>query len=279
MKSGLSNKQYVLITLIILLCGIAIFGRDFVQRKANTAMENVIITFEEGEDPEYVEPVNTEPTNNTNSGLDPNNSGIDPNNSGLDPNNSGLDPNATTNNNSNTNTNNNSNSNNSNNQATRAVDDPSGRVKSKSKKKKSKYVGRLKIPAINFNKGFVESSQGLKNKDNCVNYNVCSMSGRSNYPDKDDSHLKIGAHNGSGWNAYFNRIEQLKKGDTAYVEYNGKRYKYKLVDTYKDAKGDYAISFRTNGANKQMSLFTCAKPTYNKYYSVLSFKLVSEEKL
>lgn len=253
MKNGLSNKQYIIITLIILLCGLAIFARDYVLGKAEVATENVIITFEEESGPEYVEDV-------TNSDLDQ-----DVTNSNLDQDenvtNSGLDANE------------------NNDQASRVVSDTSNRVTKKSKKKNYNYVGRLKIPAINLNKGFVESKNGLGNMNDCVNYNVCSFSGTASYPNKDDSHLKLGAHNGSGWNAYFNRIEQLKNGDKAYVEFQGKRYKYKLVNSYKDAKGDYAISFRTNGANKQMSLFTCASPNYNRYYIVLSFKLVSEENM
>ena len=269
MDSGLSNKQYIIIVLIILLCGIAIFGRDYVQSKAETAKENVIITFEEEESPEYLE------SGAENSTIDVENSTIDVENSNLDDDTyADLDDNS----NINQNNTNNNNNNTTNNENSGNVVDTSGRVKKK-KKRNYSYVGRLRIPSINLNKGFVESKNGLGNMNACVNYNVCSFSGKANYPNKDDSHLKLGAHNGSGWNAYFNRIEQLKKGDKAYVDYKGKRYKYTLIKSYKDAKGDYAISFRTNGANKQMSLFTCARPTYNRYYVVLSFKLVSEENL
>lgn len=265
MKDGLNNKQFIVITLVIMLCGIAIFGRDYVQTKMQNAKEQMIIAMTDEEAPEYLyndeEENTTEDSNNSNSALDEDNeSKLDDNNI-----NSGT-----------TNNTNNSNNNSSNNQT--SSDDTSGRVK-KPNNNKSKYVGRIKIPKIGLNKGFVESKGGLGNMNKCVDYNVCAFSGSNSYPNRDGTHLILGAHNGSRWNAFFNRIEQLKVGDKAYIDFKGKRYKYKLVETYKDAKGDYAISFHVNDANKQLSLFTCASPNYNRYYSVLSFKLTSEEKL
>ena len=262
MKDGLNNKQFIVITLVIMLCGIAIFGRDYVQTKMQNAKEQMIIAMTDEEAPEYL----TEDEENTTE--EPNES------STLDENeNSSLDDNGT-----NTNSSNNTNNTNNNNSTTTNPNDTSGRVKKK-KTNKSAYVGRIKIPKIGLNKGFVESKGGLGNMNKCVDYNVCAFSGSDSYPNRDGTHLILGAHNGSRWNAFFNRIEQLKVGDKAYIDYKGKRYKYKLVETYKDAKGDYAISFHVNNANKQLSLFTCASPNYNRYYSVLSFKLTSEENL
>ena len=252
MKDGLSNKQFVIIALVIMLSGIAIFSHDYVSRKKSNAVENMSVVFEEETGPEVVEPVETSTDVAT---LDPNSATLDQdNNATLDQ----TSGNVTSNN------------------ATVTSGDPSGRVKKQSNKK-TKYIGRIKIPSIGLNRGFILAAGGKKGL-NCVDQNVCAYRISGNvYPDQDSSHLILGAHNGSGWNAFFTRIDKLKKGSLAYIEYKGKRYKYKMVDSYKDGKGDYAISFKSNGENKQLSLFTCARPNYNRYYLVLSFKLVAEE--
>lgn len=259
MKDGLNNKQFVIIALVIMLSGIAIFSHDYISRKKTIAIENMSVVFEENTGPEVVESVET-PTDVA--ALDSNNPTLDQNN-GINNSNVTLDQNS---------------SNVTSNNATTAVNDPSGRVRKQSNKK-TNYIGRIRIPSIGLNKGFVLAPTGKKGL-NCVDQNVCAYRISGNiYPDQDSSHLILGAHNGSGWNAFFTRIDKLKNGSYAYIEYKGKIYKYKMVDSYQDGKGDYAISFKSNGENKQLSLFTCARPNYNRYYLVLSFKLVAEENM
>lgn len=247
MKNGLSNKQFIIIALIIMLCGIAIFSHDYFIAKKNKAMENLIVNFEEDSDPEVVDIVesNAIPTETAT----------------LDNTISEQTPVQTTSNN-----------------VTSVQGDTSGRTIKKSNKIFN-YVGRIKIPTIGLNKGFVEAPSNKKGIRGCVDQNVCSYSGSSNYPSSNPSHLILGAHSGNGWNAFFTRIDKLKKGSYAYIEYKGKRYKYKLVDSYKDGKGDWAIKFKNNGSSKQLSLFTCARPNYNKYYLILNYKLVAEENI
>ncbi len=249
MKDGLTSRQFVIVALVIMLCGIAIFSRDYVLTKKAHAIENISLIFDEGTGPDVVEDTTENITEN-----------------------SGLDVPEVTNN---TQSNNDVPSSINNEQTT---SDTSGRVTKKSDTRKTKYKGRIKIPTIGLNKGFVQAGSGQKGLK-CVDQNVCSYSGSDNYPDLNGTHLILGAHNGSGWNAFFTRIEQLEVGSKAYIEYKGKRYRYVMVESYKDAKGDYAISFRSNGANKQLSLFTCARPNYNRYYYVISFKLEGEEKI
>ena len=260
MKEGLNNKQFVIIALVIMLSGIAIFSHDYIKSKKNTAVQNMSVVFEENTGPEVVEPVET-PTEVTSGSatLDGVSATLDQQTT---PSNATLDPSAPV----------------TSNNATTQVGDPSGRVK-KQQNKKSNYIGRIKIPSIGLNRGFVLAPTGKKGLK-CVDQNVCAYRTSANpYPNQDSSHLILGAHNGSGWNAFFTRIDKLKSGSFAYIEYKGKRYKYKLVDSYKDGKGDYAISFKSNGDNKQLSLFTCARPNYNRYYLVLNYKLVAEENM
>ena len=255
MKNGLSNKQFVVIALVIMLSGIAIFGNDYVKRKRDYAVENISVVFEENTGPEIVEPV-------IDTNVEPSLDGSSNNNNTVTPT---LDSNSNTNNQSNP-------------QNTTVSTSDQNHTPKKQTNSKYNYVGRLKIPKINLDKRFVQAPSGKKGLK-CVDQNVCAYSGDNNYPDRDGSHLILGAHNGSGWNAFFTRIDKLKIGNFAYIEYKNKVYKYKLVNTYKDGKGDLAISFRSNGANKQLSLFTCARPNYNKYYLILSFKLVAEENM
>ncbi len=258
MKDGLTNRQFVVVALVIMLCGIAIFSRDYVLTKKAHAIENISLVFDEGTGPDVVEDTTDNSTiddNISNSGLD---ESISSNNSQI--NNNSSDNIASSINDEQT------------------TNDTSGRVTKKNSTKLTKYKGRIKIPTIGLNKGFVQAGSGQKGLK-CVDQNVCSYSGSDNYPDLNGTHLILGAHNGSGWNAFFTRIEQLEVGSKAYIEYKGKRYRYVMVESYKDAKGDYAISFRNNGADKQLSLFTCARPNYNRYYYVISFKLEGEEKI
>lgn len=264
MKDGLTSKQFVMVTLIIMLCGIAIFGRDYVQTKKENVHQNMELAIEDNESPEYVEDEQVSGS-----------SELDGGSSELDTTTENTDDNTNTSQSSDSNTSN-SNSNTNRSQNSR---DTSSNVKKK--KKKSKYLGRIQIPKINLNRGFVQADVSSRiTRDNCVNKNVCVFSGDGSYPNKNGTHLILGAHNGPASNAYFNRIEELKVGDKAYIKYKGIRYGYKLVEVYEDAKGDEAITFHLNDSNKQLSLFTCASHgNLNIWYTVLNFKLISEEKL
>ena len=154
--------------------------------------------------------------------------------------------------------------------ATRVSGDTSGRVKRETNVT-YKYVGRLKIPKIGLNKGFV----GLGKRGNNVDQNIAIMSG-SKMPNRKNSHLIIAAHNGSGWNAFFTKVDRLKINDKAYITYKGKKYTYKLKRIRKDRKGDGEISIASNTGKKMLTLVTCARPDYKRYYLVLTFELVSE---
>ena len=150
--------------------------------------------------------------------------------------------------------------------------DTSGRVKKKNYT--YNYIGRLKIPSINLNRGFV----GYGQVGNDVNQNIAIMKG-SDYPTEEGGNFILAAHNGSGWNAYFTNIKKKKKGSMAYVTYKGNQYNYKLVKIYKDGKSDGAVKIKRYSDKKQLTLITCKRPDYKKYYLVLVFELTSETEL
>lgn len=219
-QNGLTDKQFLIICIIIVICGVGILGHDYFLKKRAGVYENMSILL--SQEPEVVE----EQTNDTTTSVSNSNSG-----------------------------------------------DTSGKVK----KKKSvtyNYVGRLKIPAISLNRGFLKLGQ----KGNNVDQNVAVMKG-STYPTDRYSHLILAAHNGSGWNAFFTRIDQLELNSLAYIDYGGREYKYKLVKISKDKKSDKGITLYRNSSRKHLTLVTCKRPDYKKYYLVLTFELVDEYKI
>lgn len=149
--------------------------------------------------------------------------------------------------------------------------DTSGRVKKNNVT--YNYIGRLKIPEINFNRGFVKYGTSGNN----VDQNVAIMEG-STYPDDGYSNFILAAHNGSRWNAFFTDIDKLSLGDMAYVTYKKKQYSYKLVKRYKDRQGDGVTLYRHSG-KKQLTLITCSRPDYQTNYLVLVFELVEEKRI
>lgn len=149
--------------------------------------------------------------------------------------------------------------------------DTSGRVKRKPVT--YNYVGRLKIPNINFNRGFLNYGSSGNN----VDQNIAVLNG-SSYPDDAYSNMIIAGHNGSRWNAFFTNLDKLSLGDDAYITYKGVEYHYKLVKKYKDKQKDGATIYRHSN-KKQLTLITCKRPDYKKYYLILVFELVEERNL
>ena len=233
----LSNRQFVLIGIIIIICGIAILGHDYFLSKRSLTYENMSILLSQ-EPEESVEDQN------------------DPDSAIVDNNNENSNGNNGSNNNSNT------------------GDDPSGDTSGRVKRVYTTYhyVGRLKIPKIRLNRGFVKYGSAGNN----VNQNIAIMSG-STYPSYENSNLIIAAHNGSGWNAFFTNIDKLSLGDKAIVTYKGKQYNYKLVKRYKDPKSDGKATIKRLVGKKQLTLVTCKRPDYRRYYLVLIFELTSEK--
>lgn len=216
----LSNKQFVTIALIIILCGIAIVGHDyFVSKKFNSYEKMSILLSQE---PEYVEEVSES-------------------------------ENVVSNNNTNV--------------STPSVD------KKKPTTVTYNYIGRLKIPEINFNRGFVKYGAYGNN----VDQNIAILSG-STYPDDAYSNFILAGHNGSRWNAFFKDIDKLSLGDNAYIVYKGKQYTYTLVKSYSDRQGDGVVLYRHSG-KKQLTLITCKRPDYHTYYLVLVFELSNEKNM
>lgn len=113
------------------------------------------------------------------------------------------------------------------------------------------YIGYLIIPKINLKKGFTRK----ESIENDVEKNIYLVEG-SNYPDQESGNLIIAGHSGSGWKAFFNDLQKLNTNDVAYVTYKNKKYTYKIVNIYKQAKTGKIAIYR-NYDKTTLTLITC----------------------
>ncbi len=113
------------------------------------------------------------------------------------------------------------------------------------------YIGYLEIPKISLRKGFVKK----EDKNNNVEKNIFIVD-KSDYPDKPKGNFIVAAHSGSGWKAFFNDLYKLNIGDYVYVEYDKKKYIYKIDNIYKQKKTGTIAIYR-DYSKKTLTLITC----------------------
>ena len=113
------------------------------------------------------------------------------------------------------------------------------------------YIGYITIPKINLTKGFLDK----RSQENDVEKNILVVEG-SNYPDKDKGNLMLAGHSGTGWNAFFNDLYKLTRGDIANVSYKGKTYTYKITNIYTQPKVGKIAIYR-NYDKTTLTLITC----------------------
>ncbi len=113
------------------------------------------------------------------------------------------------------------------------------------------YIGYLNIPKINLTKGFLDK----RSTENNVDKNLLVVEG-SNYPDVEKGNFIIAGHSGTGWNAFFNDLYKLNKGDVATVTYKNKKYTYKIVNIYQHPKIGTIAIYR-NYDKTTLTLVTC----------------------
>ncbi len=120
------------------------------------------------------------------------------------------------------------------------------------------YIGFIEIPKIHLKRGFLN----LESKYNNVDYNVTVIRG-ANMPDVENGNLILAAHSGDCNYCYFDDLYKLSKEDVAYVTYNNKKYKYKIVNIYEvDKTGTVAI-YR-DYSKKVLTLITCTRNSKTK---------------
>lgn len=117
----------------------------------------------------------------------------------------------------------------------------------------SKYAGVLEIPKIGLKRGFYNTDS----KYNTIQYNVSMIAG-STMPDVPNGNLMLMAHSGDAYISFFAYLYRLKVGDSAYVTYQGNKYRYQIVNIYTVPKNGKVAIYR-NYNRTTLTLITCTK--------------------
>lgn len=117
-------------------------------------------------------------------------------------------------------------------------------------KKKSIYIGVIKIPKINVERGLVDPSS----KYNDVKYNVEIIKG-SDMPSVEKGNLILAGHSGTARISYFRNLNKLQQGDDIYIYYQGKKYNYKVINIYEVDKTGTIKILRNNKTT--LTLVSC----------------------
>lgn len=120
------------------------------------------------------------------------------------------------------------------------------------------YIGFLEIPEIKLKRGFFD----LESKYNNVDKNITLIKG-STMPDTQNNNLILAAHSGNCSYCYFDKLYKLENGDKAYINYNGKRYEYKIVNIYEVEKDGTVAIYRDYSKNV-LTLITCTRNSDTK---------------
>ena len=124
------------------------------------------------------------------------------------------------------------------------------------------YIAVIKIPKIGLEKGLASKGSYWNN----VNRNIEILS-ESDMPDVENGNVILAGHSGNSRVSYFRKLNKLQNDDTVSIVYNGKEYKYKMVNSYEIEKNGYAHIVR-NAEKSTLTLITCKHNT-NKQIVVI----------
>lgn len=133
-------------------------------------------------------------------------------------------------------------------------------VNSNNDSSKTNYIAVIKIPEINLEKGLCRK----ESKCNNVNQNIKILK-ESDYPDINGGCLYLAGHSGTSRASYFKNLKKLTIGDEVSIIYNGKDYKYKVVNFYEIEKNGKANIVR-NAEKTTLALITCYSDTKQIVY-------------
>ena len=139
---------------------------------------------------------------------------------------------------------------------------PTEETKETPKQDNTNYVAVIKIPKIGLEKGLCEKGSYCNN----VNRNIQILK-ESTYPDIANGNFILAGHSGSGRISYFRNLYKLSQDDEVSIFYQGKEYKYKVVNMYDIEKNGTANIIR-NKEKTTLTLITCRHNT-NKQIVVI----------
>lgn len=120
------------------------------------------------------------------------------------------------------------------------------------------YVGILKIPKIDLERGFYDKSSTLNHVDRNILFHK-----NSSYPDEENGNVILASHSGTSSISYFKKLYLLELNDLAYLTYNDVTYTYKIVYIYQEDK-DGEIAIYRNKDKNILTLITCTKDNNSK---------------
>lgn len=138
------------------------------------------------------------------------------------------------------------------------IEEKNEEISSNSNETSLSYIGFLEIPKINLKRGFFD----LESKYNNVDKNVTIIKG-STMPDTQNNNLILAAHSGNCSYCYFDKLYKLENGDKAYINYNNKKYEYKIVNIYEVEKDGTVAIYRDYSKNV-LTLITCTRNSNTK---------------
>lgn len=142
-------------------------------------------------------------------------------------------------------------------------------IKEVNQSQSNSYIGVLEIPKISFKRGFYDTY----NINNNVNKNIQVIKD-SNMPNVEKGNLILAAHSGSGRVAFFKNIYKLNNNDEIFIYFNGKKYKYQVMDKYEVDKNGKVLIHRDKDITA-LTLTTCSQTDKTKQIVVIA-KLVEE---
>ena len=114
------------------------------------------------------------------------------------------------------------------------------------------YIGKLIIPKLKLERGFVSKDS----KYNNIYYGL-QLHKVSEFPNVSGGNMIFLSHSGNCWQCYFRYLYKLTVGDECYVEYQGVKYKYIIKNIYNKPKiGKIAID--RDYSKTTLTLITCA---------------------
>ena len=130
------------------------------------------------------------------------------------------------------------------------------------KQDNTNYIAVIKIPKIGLEKGLCEKGSYCNN----VNRNIQILK-ESTYPDIANGNFILAGHSGTGRVSYFRNLYKLEQDDEVSIFYQGKEYKYKVVNIY-DVEKTGTVNIVRNKEKTTLTLITCRHNT-NKQIVVI----------
>ena len=133
------------------------------------------------------------------------------------------------------------------------------------------YIGRIEIPQINLNKGFLD----INDKNNTIKKNVM-VHKLSDYPDVVNGNFILIAHSGTAYISFFKNLYKLNINDLVYIYYNNYKYTYQINNIYNVLKTGN-VSIKRDYDKTTLTLITCTKDDDNHQTVYISYLIEKVE--